>query len=279
MTETPNSIPDLASAAQQLWAEANRLNEGIPAVLDEIQALGLDVIQHMKGASASSKEIRTRAVFTALLEKQAVLASQAINLSNGTSTIASRFTDAKFAEAVGKMRSGLHDVDPEKLANEELLALCKRLCKTVFDAPDIWAFYIASAHIPVYALVYFHCAVLRAYLGRPGAVHRTLGVVTRLVKAAANDLAGELIPFLGVLETVVDLSTPQLEREIERLRQTTDDLDRIFQLDDRLSELLRQAHFAKIAIQMSDEATTNAGQTFQRNFRLLNEIFESARRV
>jgi hypothetical protein len=151
-------------------------------------------------------------------------------------------------------------VDPRKIANAELLDLMTRALQTMERTPDAVETLVSLAAIAQYAATFYYADLLRALLQYPTAYRRMLDMAGALAKAAAMDLGGTVIPFLGTIttaiDTVFDLIEPRIEKKIAEFQQATVIYDRLCDFDDQLTELLGHQDFA-------DDLIRSAGLTLK----------------
>jgi hypothetical protein len=254
-----------AAAAQELLAEATKLGLALKPMLVEIASLAPQADAILTDAIATSSSDRTKAILSQATAKHAEIIKAGVRLSSGSNIIIDRYEKSKHDEPLRTVLALLGNVDAAKLANEELLAQCVRARQTLEDAPEVWAVQVSSVNIPLYSLPFFHLNLLRAFLNRPSVLDSTFSGAAALFKALAKDFAGEVVPFLGTIETIVQLATPAMERDVERMRQATERLDRLFQFDDSLTNLTSHARYVESTIRLADEATTDYCARFERD--------------
>jgi hypothetical protein len=87
-----------------------------------------------------------------------------------------------------------------------------------------------------------------------------------------------VVPALGTLETVFGLLKPRIEAETERMRNTAQQMDRLFQLDDQLTELLEFADFIEATTKFADRALASARLAFESDAAWLVGVLAAAER-
>ncbi|HTH59677.1 MAG TPA: hypothetical protein VL689_05925 [Paraburkholderia sp.] len=277
MSNSTSRTPD-AAAARRLLVEATKLGHAVKPVLVEIASLVPQVDAILREAIATSSSDRTRAILSEAIDKHAEIINAAVRLSSHSSIVIDRHKKSKQDERLGKAFALVRNLDATKLEDAELVAQCKRAIQSLVEAPEVWAVQISSVNIPLYSLPFFHLNLLRAFLNRPSVLDSTFSSAVSLFKALAKDLAGEVVPFLGTIETIVQLATPAMERDIEHMRQATERLDRLFQFDDSLTNLTSHARYVESTIRLADEATTDYVARFERDAAWLIDALTAAAR-
>ena len=265
MSNSPNALSSPIPEALLLLAEATKLGNALAALLSEIAALAPQVNTILASAIATSSSARTKSILQEAIDKHADLIRAGASLPNHSQVILERFKQSKHEVALRTVLALLDNIDVDKLADEELLAQCTRARQTIEQAPEVWAIQVSAVHIPLYSLPFFHLNLLREFLNRPSRLDQTFSGAIALFKAVAKDLAGEAVPFLGVLETVFELTTPAMERDVESMRHATNKLDRLFQFDDALTNVMSHARYVEAAIRFADDSTRAYSLHFERD--------------
>jgi hypothetical protein len=265
------------STPMQLLAEASRLaREEVPRAQRTIVSLAPHVEESLYEHVASSANERTKALCAGAAEKHGRLVVEAEGLSAGAGAITTRFLrgEASYRAKLEEVFARRARVDPAKLADEELLAECERVSQSVEETLlDAWALRVSSVQIPLFLLVFSHADVLRAFLGKKSAFGQALDGMRQLGGAALIDLAGTAIPWLGVIQTALELMRPQIEREIERMSAAIEYIDRLFGLDDQLNVLLEYASYTGVLVETADLSLAAAQGAFERDADWLIEVF------
>ena len=279
MTHSVTAANAIPSAAQQLLAEATQLASDMQQVLSELLSLAPEVATILSSAITTSSSSRAKLVLQQTIDKHNEVIRFGRTLPDGSNDIIQRYRDAKLDAVLREVSLRLAKVDPQKLENEELLIQCNRARETILNAPDVWAVCISAVNISLYSLPFYHLSVLRAFLNRPSAVNKAFSSAASIFKALVKDLGGEVVPFIGVLETIFELTTPLLERDVERMRQGIQVLDRLFRLDDSLSNILVHAYFVESTIRLADDSTKSYSAHFERDAAWLIGVLAGAERT
>jgi hypothetical protein len=262
----------------RLLEEALRLARyELPEALRSISSDTPEVTRLLGGAADASTHGRTRAVCADILDKHDQLIRQILTLSRTVAEFRERHPRDAYAVKLQALQDVTRHVDARKLADAELLAQCTRAQESVYDAPRAWAVPTVSAHLLVISAACFHRDALSAFLGRPTTSRQVLKTAGALAEAVVTDLAGGVLPFLGTIQTVLQLMTPRSEREAEQIRKATGQLDRLFQFEDRLTEVHGYASFAESSIQLADRSLTTLLSSFMTDADWLIGALEAAR--
>lgn len=259
-------------------AEAEQLGQALPSVLKEISVLVPTVNTVLENAISSSKYDRTRQQLADTRDKHNLLVRRTLDHSKDADKIKARFDSTKIDDLLVELRVRVARVDPKKLEDEDLLLQCNRARATILAAPEVWELHISTVYIAVFSVPYVHVNLLRAYLGRPPMTEAVFLNAAKLVGAVALDVAGSFAPFLGVLEAVFKMTNPIIERDIERMREATVTLDRLFRFDDSLTVMLENGRVVESAIQLANNATIAHVAKCERDSQWLFETLTAAER-
>jgi len=253
------------------------LAEGLDDVLQKTLALGLDVINLLSSQQAACAHERTQGIYAEVMDSHGRFVNQMADLSVEADRIQGRCTPSDYAVQVQKVQEKLNHVNIAGLADAELIALCARAWEAIEAMPDTVGLPLASAGIARFSLAYSHAEVLSAFLGRPSLGYQALGGIAKLVKAVALDVGGSVVfPFLGTLETLSELATPQVKRDAERMRTARSEWDRLFVFGDQLTMLVQGADLAQTNARAADQAIVKANLDFDRDVRWLSEVLDAA---
>jgi hypothetical protein len=262
-----------SKAAQDLWDEALRLGDEFSEISDKILTLGLEVIQ-LLGEQQQTGHSRTREMYSEVMGSHDRFIRQIADLGKEGDLLAEQVAPAKFAERVKEALEKLSHVDVMSIADDELIALCTRAMKTIEGMPDIVGVAVASTAISRFGLAHSHAEVLNAFLDHPPLDQKVIEGVAQLAKAAALDMGGSVFPFLGTLETLFELATPQIKRDAERMRSASAEWDRLFVFGDQLNLLCQGADLAKANARAASQIVSKTNLDFARESRLLITVFE-----
>jgi hypothetical protein len=258
--------------------EAVRMAKELADTLEEIRSQGLDVIGLIAGQTGESTHDRMRAIYEQALTKHERLTTEVVRLSVNADKVLHRYELSDYISKIQEIEARRARLDVTKLADEELLAQCERAWQSIEGIDDAFAIDIASIHIPLYSLAYSHGDVLRAFLGRPSKGRSAIEAAGALLGAGVTDVAGIAMPCLGTLKTALELMTPRIERETERMRSATEQLDRLFLLDDHLTELLAYASFVDATTKLADTCLSSARASFETDAAWLVDVYAAAAR-
>jgi hypothetical protein len=273
------------AASEKLWEEALRLADLVNGVNEELLSRGLDVIKLLSSVEAASANPRTRGIIKGAREKNSLYIKRGGSLSDIYKELLQEhgreidFYIVHWQEVLKRNRR----VDPEKIANEELLGLITQARQTMESAPAAAQVLVALAAIANYSQYLYYVDLLNALLQYPTKYRRTLDLAGVLAKAAVMDLAGTAIPFLGTLTTVIDtifdLAEPRIDKKVEELRKATEDYDRVCDFDDQLIELLKYADFAEENMGFADRTLKATHVSFAREAAWLSAVLGNAERT
>jgi hypothetical protein len=260
----------------RLLGEALRLaRHELPEALKAVSSDAPEVTRLLADAADASTHSRTRTLCRGMLSKHDRLAGHVSVASAAVAELRERHPRYAYAVKLQALQALTSQVDARKLADAELLAQCTRARESVDDAARAWAVPIVSAHLLVFSEVGFHRDLVSAFLGRPTTSRRMLETAAALAEAVATDLAGQMLPFLGTIQTVLQIMTPWSEREAERMRQATGQLDRLFQFDDQLTEMLDYGSFVESGIQLADQTLTTLLSAFTSDADWLIDVLQN----
>lgn len=262
----------------ELMAEAVRIAGVLPEALDELDSKGRDLIALLSEGADAATEARSKSVYAQPFERHEALLTVGLALPESANTLLSNNRTEHHVRRVEEYLARRREADARKLASEELLAELTRASQSVEAAPCSYALYIGSAEISLFALVYFHLDVVSAFLNRPTKLRWGLDAALALSKAVAIDLAGKFVfPFAGTAVAAVELLKPRIEGELERMKETAQQMDRLFQLNDRLIELLDYAQSVDATISHAETALAMVRADFDRDIDWLIETLSAAR--
>lgn len=267
-----------ASSARRLWTEADHLAEGLDDVLEKTLRLGLGVIELLADQQAACAHERTRGIYAGAISSHDKFITQMNALAVESDRIQQQCRPSDYTAQVKAIQEKQSRVSIAKLGGDaELSALYTRAQKSIQAMPDTVGIPLASAGICRISLVYSHAEVLTAFLDRPPLGDKALDATAKLVKAVALDTGGSTVfPFLGTLETLLDLATPQIKRDAERMRTARAEWDRLFAFGDQLTTLIQSANLAQENARAADRVIAKAHVDFDRDVRWLSGLLEAA---
>jgi hypothetical protein len=246
----------------------------VQEVSDAILVLGLQVIELLAEQQRAGGHARTREAYSQALQSHDKFLRQITGLGKEADLTRAQAASAEFMQRVEAVLEKQRQVDVMSLADDEVLALCNRAWETMESMPHVVDVAVASTAISHFALIHSHAEVLNAFLDRPPLDRKILDGVTQLAKAAALDLGGNVFPFIGTLETLFELATPQIKRDSESMRNASAMLDRLFVFGDQLSLLSKGADVAEANARIANQVISQANLDFERESRLLIRILE-----
>lgn len=254
----------MSKASDELMAEALRLGRiiGSDKFKKELTKNGPDVIKLLSAQEAASKNPRITAIIQGTRAHNQQTIANGGSLADGTHELlqASKQDNAFYTDRWQEVLARNSRVDPQKIANAELLDLLTRARQTVERTPDAVETLVAVAVITQYAPTFYYADLLNVLLQYPTAYRRVLDAAGALAKEAILDLGGTVIPFLGTIttavDTVFDFIEPRIDKKIAEFQQATVIFDRLCDFDDQLGELLGHQDFAEDIIR-------SAGLTLQ----------------
>jgi hypothetical protein len=253
------------SVPQQLMEEADRLAGVLDDAQEQVGSRVLEAFNLVEGQKAASKNARTRAIYAGVQKNHKKVGARGSSIADGAQKLLQDYREDNYLARTQQIMAQLGGVNARKLADEELLARAKQAWQTIEGTPDAVALHIASVQISLFSQTFYYADVLNAFLDYPSVFRRTLDVAGELVKALATDVAGAAIPFLGTLNTIFELMEPRIERLTEQMRQATKLLDRLFQFDDQLTELLGYASFVEENTRLADRSLGVVRVSFKRD--------------
>lgn len=231
------SPEEFAKLGAQLQSEATALSNRVAEASGVLPTLAEDVRIILAKAKSSSKQTRTLEIFESITARNRSLTDRIGLLYKRAKLIFDALREAPVEQTVITIRDRLQRVDPEKLADEELLALCYRARHTVEAAPGVLSLHLVLAHLPLDSLTLLHHDALCTFLGKPTGVDRAKGMAAPVFEAAVLDGIGLVVPGAGTVKAIIEVTQPHLEQEIQRFGQAATQIDRAFRLDDLLSDL------------------------------------------
>lgn len=168
------------------------------------------------------------------------------------------------------------NVDPVKIADEQLLTQLEHAWGVVLDTPDSVALRIASAEIPLFSQTFYLADAMSVFLGYVPTFRRTLNAAGTLIKAAALDAAGTAVPFLGTLMAVIDLFEPQIDKVTDEMLNSASTFERNFDYDNRLDEILLYANFVEKNTLLSSQSLETIRASFAKNELWLSGVLSKA---
>jgi hypothetical protein len=236
--ESEDSEERLYQKGLLLLEEGSRLGTELEQVLAHIPPLWSDVEVLLETAQTSSRHRRTFEILSDIRTSHKKTTSNINDLPNISNSIFKRIRALDFVERIKQLGTLVLEVDPRKIADPELLSLIQEAKDNVFRHPPRMFTQFASVQAPVFVCGLAHHDVLSAFLGRPTKFSALVSGAIKILKAAAEDVAGSFIPVLSTARALAELSKSRIEGEIENLKRTVSDMDRIFKLDTSLGHLL-----------------------------------------
>jgi hypothetical protein len=236
-------------------AETTELGRALAKALTEIASLTPEVLTILTSAIAGSSSDRTKSILQGAIDRHSELTNAGLNSSSTYIMILERFQNSRHGAKLQIIQSLFHSLDPEMLEDEKLRDKCEQAFDELVKSPEIWEKYVFAIELTLYSIPVLHLNLLRAFLGRPTPSDKAFANAVKLFKSTAKELAGELIPLLGVMETIIELTVPAVEKDIESMRHATREFDRLFLLDDSLARAVRIAGYVEDSMRISDDAT------------------------
>jgi len=237
---------------------------------------GLDVVHLIEEQLKGSADERTRAPWAEALGKIQQITVRGGDLVDGAQKLLQDYRADNYLARTQAVLTYLGDVDPMKLADEDLIARAKQAWRTIETTQDAVELQIASVQIPLFSQTFYFADVLNAFLQKPSAFRRTLDVAGALVKALATDIAGTTVPFLGTLMTVFDLMEPRIDRMTKELRNAVAVYDRLYMFHDQLTEVFGYEGFVEESTRLADQSLEIVRSSFVRDAAWLSDVFKDA---
>jgi hypothetical protein len=271
----PESQP---SVSQQLWAEALRLGGAFEEAKKQIAERVLEVVGLVQQLEEQSEHPRARELFTGIREKHKTIAHRGGQIVDAARATMVTYRDDNYTDRIQKLLELNANVDPVKIADEELLAELKRAWDTVLDVPDGGALRIASIQITQFSQMFYLADAMSTFLGYPSTFRRVLDAARSLAKAAVLDVTGTAIPFLGTLMTVFDLFEPRIDKVTEDMLNSARNYERNLEYDSRLDEILAYANFVEENILLAGQSLESIRTSFARDELWLEGVLTNAAR-
>jgi hypothetical protein len=267
-----------ATSAELLFEEAHRLSAGFPA--EEVLTTGLDGISLLREGLREANP-RAQGIFRDTLQRNGEVADSLRGFNERAHALLRRYRQDDLSGRIEEMLAHLHRVDVNKLVrtvgNPDLLGEAERRRDNVYRVNDVTSLCIASAEIPVYSLAYAHADASNVFLGRPPKYRATLSSAGALMQAVALDFAGLAFPFVGTLKTVFEEMEPWIDKEVEKIKQAAQQMNRIYNFCDALSGLSSQyVPFVGDSINAANNLYDSFVKEFTTDLNWLNRVFIDA---
>jgi hypothetical protein len=272
------SPPSQASNPGQLMDEALGLAKDLGTHSDELLHSGLESIRLIEAQQAATGSVGVVAKFGHILASNGELSKRMGQLLNMAHSILRECNDSNYRDKIRQLIDDINEIDPAKIADEDLLREMERRRDNVFAAPDILSACAASAEIPIFFLAFAHSDLFQAYVNKPPLSRRALDNASLLVGAAAVDFAGSVIPFFGTALTVFQLLEPWIKRETKRVLDAIPVVDRLFNFDDGLTALLEFSAVVEGSTRQVAEFLSAYRRSFDEDVRWLTDVAKRARR-
>ena len=268
--------PEQRQLADQLLDEAGSLAGDLQAHLDELLRSKLDAIKFIIAQHEVSRSPGAVAKFEHILASDGALDQRMLRLFDVRDDISSDFLNGHYEERIKQSMAEFKEINPKKI-DADLLREASRRSADALDVPAVTATCIASAQIPIYFLAFAYSDIMRAYVKEPPLSRRALDNASTLVRAAALDFAGAAVPFLGTVFAIFQVVQPWIEREKRRMVEAVPFIDRLFNLDDGLTGLVRFSASVEESTRQVAEFSSAYHVSFAEDIRWLTEMARDAR--
>jgi hypothetical protein len=245
--------------------------------LDQIAVLWTDIESHLDTQLTGARAELTRSILAEVKRRHETVAVRGRELSEGIDVMSELFEQAKGTIEVELAEIARHrgQVDVNKLADEQILAVGERAWRVVEDTPFEQARATAEAFLPLFLLVHLHHDVLAGYLGRPSKLREVLEAIPVALQAVLEDVASKFVP-VATIKALVEAVVPQFERERKRLDTMTEELDKLAWLDDDLKALSELSVVVAATVRGCAERMDEVERDFQANARRVSDIYQAA---
>jgi hypothetical protein len=270
--------PAQALNARQLMEEAAGLAEDVRAHQGELLSSGLDALGFITAQQAASHSIGALDKFGHVLASNRELSGRMMRLSNMAQGILHDCDDSNYAPQIRQAMDEINEMDLTKIEDEDLLREFERRRDNVLASARVTSVCAASAEIPIFFLAFSHSDLAQAYVNKPPLSRRALNNASQLIGAAAMDVAGTVIPFLGTAFAVFQLMDPWIEREKQRMVEAMPQIDRLFNLDEDLTTLAEFSALVEGSTSRLVEFLSAYRKSFADDVRWLTKMARNERR-
>lgn len=233
----------------ELFAEVEPFVRETCDKADALRKLAEDVDELLAESRASSLHPRLQAAYADAQDNHARLISDLLMLLSESSRFRSDFDETRYRrqiETVAEAIGALKDADVEALeALGALAPVIEPVRDRVMAAPEEIGLAVGAILVSPSCLVRWHFEALSEYLNRPSGWQRLMEGVRKVLRAAALDASGSVVPFLGTAEVLCQLSISQMARDRERIKGANDDISRLYFFTDHLAALVEGTKTAR----------------------------------
>lgn len=262
--------PEQYQLAKQLQDEANSLATDLQAHTPELLRSGRDAVEFIIDQHKVSRSPGTVAKLEHILASDKALNQRILRLFDVQSDISSDFQNSHYAEQITQVTAEIKKINPKRI-DADLLREISRRNYDALAVPAVTATCAASAQVPINFLAFAYGDIMRAYVDKPPLSRRTLDNASTLARAAALDFAGAYVPFLGTVSAIFQVVQPWFEREKRRMVEAIPVVDRLFNLDDGLTGLVRFSATVEESTRQVAEFSSEYQVSFADNIRWLIE--------
>lgn len=267
--------PEQKQLAEHLLDEAGSLAADLQAHTPELLRSGQDAVEFIIAQHKASRAPGTVAKLENILASDRELKQRILRLFDVPSDIISDFHNSHYAEQITQVTTAIQEINPKRI-DADLLREVSRRNDDALDVPAVTATCAASAQVPLNFLAFAYGDIMRAYVNKPPLSRRALDNASTLVRAAALDFAGASVPFLGTVFAIFQVVQPWFEREKRRMVEAIPVVDRLFNLDDGLTGLVRFSATVEESTRQVAEFSSASQVSFADNIRWLIEMARDA---
>lgn len=257
----------LGRPAEELLTEVERFAEETLSKADSLRKLAEEVDELLTESEVSCPHPRLRAAYAEAKVNHAGLISDQLAILDEASSFRDGFDGAYYEQRVEEVVGtigGLRNADAQALeALGALVPALEPVRDRVMAAPEQIGFAVGAVLASPSCLARWHFEALSLYLRRPSTWQRLIGSVGELLRAAALDASGSVVPFLGTAEVLCQLSNSQMSRDRERIRVANDNISQLYFFIDHLTELAQGLETARDNAKRGKEFIVKANRDFE----------------
>jgi hypothetical protein len=260
----------------ELFAEAEPFAKETLDKADALGKLAEDVNKLLAELQASCPHPRLKAAYAEAQDNHARLIGDLLALLSDSGALRSGFDETHYRSRVGEVDGAigrLRTADAEALeALGALAPALKPVHSRAMAAPEKIGLTVGAILVSPPCLVRWHFEALSEYLNRPSGWQRLIEGVGKVLRAAALDASGSVVPFLGTAEVLCQLSVSQMARDRERIKSANNDISRLYFFTDHLAVLVGGVEAARDNAQRSKEFIVQANRGFDEDCDWLIEV-------
>jgi hypothetical protein len=268
-------MKDRIENAEKLYGQVIALETYRATLTEDLPKLWLEVRQLLTESENSSQLDGVRNFYRQMGVRQFDNARKSESLYKNLNVVINLFRESKMRSKFDELEKLTKNADLTKAADEYLQAVSNHsLHNLVNNSVPVWQYYIAVSQIASTFVTYQECEVYRAFLNRPSVHAEIMELVAVTAKEVGMDLLGGVIPFVGILGAFFDVARPHIEKELQKFREATAIMDRLFLLDNNLIVLSNYIHSAGMIIEFSDSSIRENEVNFVNEADYLLEIWK-----